>query len=51
MVSMLSIFSKDLLNSSISARLDIFKTINTNNIKKNMGIKKIKEKLLKNNKK
>jgi hypothetical protein len=33
------------------ARLDIFKVVNTNNIKKNIGIKKIREKLLKKNKK
>ena len=38
---MLSIFFKELFSPSMLARLDIFKIVNTNNIKKNIGMKKI----------
>tara|TARA_B100000029_G_scaffold231317_1_gene228762 strand:+ start:1256 stop:1387 length:132 start_codon:yes stop_codon:yes gene_type:complete len=43
---MLSIFFKELFSPSMLARLDIFKIVNTNNIKKNIGMKKNIEKLL-----
>jgi len=44
---MLPIFSKDLLNSSILERVDIFKIKRTNNIKNKMGVKVSIEKLSK----